>query len=91
VVNGVEPQRAHSLWLQLMYVDSYINNFCYEECLLMLLKPIMIFGVYLKEVREYGFRLSDLDLEYDLALILYCSNCNDGISEIIFQPSYHRY
>jgi hypothetical protein len=63
VVNGIEPQRAHSLWLQLMYVDSYINNFCYEECLLMLLKPIMILGVYLKEVHEYGFRLSDLDLE----------------------------
>jgi hypothetical protein len=63
VVNDIEPQRAHSLWLQLMYVDSYINNFCYEECLLMLLKPIMILGVYLKEVHEYGFRLSDLDLE----------------------------
>jgi hypothetical protein len=29
----------------------------------MLLKPIMILGVYLKELHEYGFRLSDLDLE----------------------------
>lgn len=63
VVNDGEPQRAHSLWLQFMYADSYVNNFCCEECLVMLLNPIMILGVYLKELHEYGFRLSDLDVE----------------------------